>query len=81
MNYKIEKNIPVPKKRTGGVVKYPFSEMKVGDSFLADKNYSRKLMARYSNAARNYARQSKENNHFKFTIRKTEEGIRIWRIK
>jgi hypothetical protein len=34
MAYKIEKNIPIPPKRGGKGSKYPWGEMKQGDSFF-----------------------------------------------
>lgn len=58
---------------------YPFKIMKVGDSFLVDTDYSRELMRKYGTAARLWAKHAK--NGWNFTSRKTEQGIRIWRIK
>ena len=77
--FKIEKGIPIPEKRTrmGGSI-YPFDKMKVGDSFhLGDKarNYGEAhtvmikayLYGRYHNK--------------KFSVRKVEDGYRVWRTK
>jgi len=72
--FKIEKNINIPTKRK--CTKYPFPDMDVGDSFIAGE-YSRILMSKYSNAARNWAKSSDSN--WKFTVRKIGDTIRIWR--
>ena len=74
--YKIEKDIPAPLPNTKGVGKYPWREMKIGDSFFipyADTNYSQ------VNSAPSYF--SRRNPEYKFTVRKVEGGYRIWRIK
>jgi hypothetical protein len=78
MEYKIEKNIPIKKPTT--CTKYPFSKMSVGDSFIISKEYSRQLMAKYANAARNFGRVQKPI--MKFSTRKVEGGaIRVWRVE
>lgn len=75
MNYKIEKDIPMPSKFHK---KYPFEEMEVGDSLIFC-DYSRHNLTLASNAARNWARKGKHN--YKFSIRKTDDNkVRIWRI-
>lgn len=80
MKYKIESGVEIPKKgKRGKAVVYPFSEMKVGDSFIY-KEYSRTNMTFISSAARSW----KRNNHsdWQFSCHKTEDNmIRIWRIK
>lgn len=80
--YKIEKNIPLPPAETLKAKQnsYPFKYMEVGDSFLVDTNYSRIRMQKYSNAARGWAK-ALTSGKWKFAIRKTDDGIRIWRIK
>lgn len=67
----IDKNIPTPGKarRVGAPKKYPFSEMEVGDSF----EYPIKSVAFAASA--NGIKFGK-----KFTVRKTENGYRCWRI-
>lgn len=64
---KIESNVPLPNK-------FPFSQMKVGDSFLLPDHIKR-------TAASVSARRFGDKNQMKFTIRKTEEGFRCWRIE
>ena len=79
---KIEKDIPVPKKwaaRKNPRRKYPFLEMEVGDSFIAEDYDRRRLqsLSQYSNFV-----GLKSMNGAKFICRKTENNkIRVWRIK
>lgn len=68
MDFKIDADIPFP-PRSGG--KYPFSEMKPGESFLVSGDY--RITA---NAAYLYGKL----NNQKFSVRKTPEGWRCWRI-
>lgn len=83
MNYKIEKDIKPPEVNKKGVVKkrnkYPFADMKIGDSFVTVE-YSAKDWNRLANAARSWARY--QGNGYEFTLGKTEDNkIRIWRTK
>ena len=66
----IEKGIPVAKAR--GRKKYPFGDMEVGDSFLADMSQRQRL----ANAACFYGKR----NNCRFTVRAVEGGIRVWRV-
>jgi hypothetical protein len=66
---KIEKGVPRPKR---GGEKYPFPDMKVGDSILTPANNPN---------ARNAAYMYGVRHRVKFTARQTEQGIRIWRVK
>lgn len=70
----IEKEVPIPSPgRKGGTI-YPFSAMKIGDSFLLSK----KLGAAARSSAYKFAG---DHPGFKFTVREIPEGIRIWRVK
>ena len=64
---KIESGIPMP-------AKFPFAEMKVGDSFLVPEGMNKSTVAVYAN------RHAKKTGT-KFTVRKTAEGYRCWRIE
>jgi len=70
--YRIEKNVPLPPKKRRQ--KYPFGEMKVGESFgfpLGDRQ-------RVGFAACIYGKR----NNKKFSIRKLKDGTyRVWRIE
>jgi hypothetical protein len=65
---KIESGIPMP-------AKFPFAEMKVGDSFLVPEGMNKSTVAVYAN------RYAKKTGYAKFTVRKTAEGYRCWRIE
>ena len=70
MDYKIEKNIPIPstkKKRT-----YPFESMQVKDSFYADISI---------NHATALARYWAKKLDTAYTCRSEGNGARIWRIR
>ena len=67
MSIKIESGIPMP-------AKFPFAEMKVGDSFLVPEGTSKNVVGVY-------ARRHAIKTGTKFTIRKTPEGYRCWRIE
>lgn len=74
----IEKQIPMPEPSTafGQSRKYPFNEMEIGDSVLAEGFSSTKGCHPY-NAAKVYGGRSGK----KFSARKVEGGVRIWRIE
>jgi hypothetical protein len=63
----IDKGIPLPEK-------FPFERMDVGDSFLVPQDISRSTV---NVAATRYG----EKWRMKFTVRKTPEGLRCWRIE
>jgi hypothetical protein len=67
---KIERGVPLPEKR-GLYNKYPFKQMKVGDSFIVPID------------ARIYAAASwaGTRNGMKFSTRKNGTCIRVWRVK
>lgn len=65
---KIESGIPMP-------TKFPFAEMKVNDSFLIPAGVNKGTVAVYA------TRHAKKTGYAKFTIRKTAEGYRCWRIE
>lgn len=78
MKFKIEDNIPLPESnRRGreslGAVSYPWHKMAVGDSFA--------IPAAYEGRARTAAGPINARGEKYFTIRKTETGIRCWRIR
>lgn len=69
---KIEKGVPLLKKRYGGL-KYPFGKMEVGDSFV----FGPEGVDSCASSARTYAIK----NNKKFAHRKLGDGrVRIWRI-
>ena len=70
----IEKNIQIPEAKGGRVFRSKFSDMEVGDSVFALGKEGRRL----STGASNWGRA--QNPPRKFTQRKIDGGIRVWRI-
>ena len=64
--------IPKPSRK---VVKYPFREMKIGDSFFVDSEGRR---GKAHQAAKMFRSRNKE---YKFLVEYENNGIRIWRVK
>jgi hypothetical protein len=79
--FKIEKGIPIPEKK--GRRKYPWPQMKVGDSIAIPKKLENS--ARYS---MHYFSKVKTNGKAKFEVRADTIGrngeviplVRIWRV-
>lgn len=73
---KIESNIDMPKEKSGRPMKYPWPDMKPGDSvFFQDQpsgTQSRPAIAAYVWARTNDA---------KFICRSIDGGVRIWRVE
>ena len=82
MTFAIEAGIPVPtiSRPKTGEPKYPFSAMKVGDSFAADTTgvEPKKIEARLRHAALRYTKQNQGT--VQFTIRKMPGCVRCWRV-
>lgn len=73
---KIEKGVPCPYSGRRDGPQYPFSEMEVGDSFLIPKEMN------YINVRYGYfSFVHRRGLDWKFTVRKTPEGHRCWRIR
>ena len=84
MTYAIEKKIPVPRVSGRGgrrYAKYPFAQMRKGDSFAVPftDDTLPKVRGRLSVCATTYA----QRNGGKFTLRtlKDDGVIRVWRVK
>lgn len=71
---KVERKVEIPPRTKG--LKYPWDELKVGDSFFVDQKVTSNGM--YSCAA-NYNRRAKKP--IKISVRKEGNGIRVWRVK
>lgn len=83
MSYTIEKYVPIPQRPRRS--KYPFSEMKVGDSFAVSAQSDEEMIA-----ARNRLRSAISSpfhkgvaGKMKFTIRCIEDAkeVQVWRVK
>ena len=67
----IDKDVPMPNPTTPDVTKYPWMKMEIGDSFFVEGSTS----VRFNGTK--YAAQKQTGR--KFTIRRVEGGIRVWR--
>lgn len=78
---RIQKGIPIPPLKQGPrkevppqlATKYPFVEMKVGESFLFPMRIGRAAFMR--------AKEASLRSGMKFVVRKIEDRYRCWRIK
>lgn len=80
MTYAIEKNVPVVHRNGGaGNARFPLATMEVGDSFHMPWGDQDRLKARsvLSNALATFQLR---NAGRKFTSRKDDTGVRVWRI-
>lgn len=78
----IEHNIPIPEHGNVGAVRYPFREMKKGDSFFVRQETGesrKKLSARVRSASAQFRRRS-TGETVTFTTRMEKNGIRVWRL-
>ena len=80
--FKIDKNIEILTDQNHKI-KYPFLKMEVGDSFfIPEKDEQKRInLARRAASAGIAFSKSKRKGEVKFSTRKLEDGIRIWRIK
>lgn len=67
---KVDKGIPAPQPRE--VVEYPYEQMDVGDSFFVEGGTLNRMC--YRN------RRAGEKLGWRFTVRKVEGGVRVWRV-
>ena len=73
---KIDKKIEIPKgSRNGRPWKYPWHELKIGDSFFIPHVHS------IGNLVQNYNAGKDKKDQIKVTRRLEGEGQRVWRIK
>jgi len=71
---KIEKKVAMPDKSARGAKpKYPFRQMKPGDSFAVPSDLKTKITVAAS--------QHGLRNDQKFSVLRTEKGYRCWRVK
>lgn len=73
---KIEQGVPVPVNRARIGSKYPFRDMKIGDSFFLPATYAKPASVR---ASASYFQI--RNKGYRFTAHEQDNGIRVWRIK
>ena len=68
---KIDKGVPLPVTYTVNL-KYPWLEMEIGDSFFVNATQSR---------IGSHAWQMGNRHNRKFTTRKVDGGVRVWRVE
>jgi len=69
--FTLERGLEIPDRKTGP--KYPYDRLELGDSFyIQDGDLSKLCNANY----REWRRTGK-----KYTARKVENGVRVWRIE
>lgn len=80
---KIEKGVPMP-KADACRIRYPLGELKIEDSFFVPAKSKRKedITSLQRNMGSLIA-QWRRNNDLtrKFATRRTEDGVRVWRIQ
>jgi hypothetical protein len=73
----IDSGIPFPGVAKRSCRKYPFADMKVGDSFMVESKLDRNRAATASFKFREYG----IGMGWKFSTRKVDGGYRIWRTE
>lgn len=75
---KIERGLPIPKAKRS---KYPLDRLEVGDSFLVPVppgESADKIKARVATAIQDF----KDHDPYRrFTLRRVEDGIRVWTVE
>ncbi len=73
--YEIQENVELSKSNRGRPVVYPWADMKVGNSFLAEGSSTKDCKAYH--AAKSFER----GRGIKFTGETEEGGVRIFRVE
>ena len=82
--YEIDKNVKMPEERSirrdrGNRKKYPWSEMRVGDSFLVPYTDISRDIRQLTHGGIQWAQR--RGLDWQFAQRRLENGIRVWRTK
>jgi len=79
IKYIIEKHIPISanKKHT---VKYPLSDLCVGDSFIVEHRNIESLRGAMSTFPKSKKAKAQGWDMYMFTTRRVDHGMRVWRI-
>lgn len=78
--YRIESNIPLPVRKRGRASKYPFADMKPGDSFTVDvgREEPRVVLNRINTAAQGWRRRNAPEARFIVETSEDRKQVRIW---
>lgn len=81
-DFQIEKQIAIPLKyKKGREAFFPLGQMEIGDSFLILPNTKTPTGKDARIALTQFASSYSKKTGKKFTTRKVENGLRIWRIE
>ena len=80
-DFPIEDGIRTPAGAYGVTMKYPFREMKIGQSFYVSTPEGLLAGDVISQRVRSAATQCARRFNLKFTVRKVKGGVRCWRIE
>jgi hypothetical protein len=81
MNFEIDDGVPIPKKRTGKAIYYPFDKLKVGQSFFVPPDdYEQNTLLHNLRQACGYHQRITMPGR-KFVARAWENGVRVWRAE
>jgi hypothetical protein len=76
MTFVIETGVEIPGRKGGRQgSKYPFAQMSVGQSFLVGSD------VKVSTIRSAIGAFSKDKPEYKFAVRDTPEGVRVWRVE
>jgi len=75
MAIKIRRNVPIkpPRPSTGRPPKYPWADMRVGDSFYVPGMTPSQMSSAW--------RRARAKLGHKYSARTERDGVRVWRIK
>lgn len=77
--FRIEKNIPIPRRQQGMPCPYPFLDMSVGDSFFVPCENAKRTMGIIDKAKRRFIQMTPGG--YRFSCRTVQGGVRCWRTK
>lgn len=78
VNIRIEKGIPVPVKCK---TKYPLLEMEIGDSFFIEAAQTKQAYSEQAFVCADARRlRDRVNPALRYTTRRVNGGVRVWRI-
>ena len=75
---KIDKNVPLPEKGTMITPKYPYKDMKIGDSFSVSLAKEPTAYNRINVAT--HKQQKTTNRRYTMRTIKSSNEVRVWRI-
>lgn len=77
----IESDIPIPQRQNGRTAKYPFSQMKPGDSFAVPvgSEKPKTVINRLNTAAHGWRRRNQPEARFTVAYEEQTGKVRIWK--